>query len=222
MLVGLLYADGPKNILMIGLGGGTVTNYLHKFLKNDAYIRAVELDKGVIQAAKKYFHTREFSNYKIIENDGRLYLYDKKETHDIIMLDAFRGGYVPFHLLTKEFYALARSRLSSGGCLVINLHASTELFPSSLATLKQVFPNIETFEAQGNVIAVAYQGEKRDDKTLEKKAAYMQNKYHLNYDLETIYKLKYNENYENAPVLTDDFSPAYYLDSIKRHNQKQW
>ena len=222
MLVGLLYSDNPGNILMIGLGGGTLTNYLHKFLKNDAYVRAVELDKGVIQAAKKYFHTSEFSNYKIIENDGRLYLYHKKESHDIIMLDAFRGGYVPFHLLTKEFYALAKSRLSPRGCLVINLHATTELFPSSLKTLKQVFSNVETFQAQGNVVAVAYQGEKKDDKTLKKKAAYIQNKYHLNYDLEKIYVLKYNENYENASVLTDDFSPAYYLDSIKRHNQKQW
>jgi spermidine synthase len=138
------------------------------------------------------------------------------------MLDAFRGGYVPFHLLTKEFYALARSRLSSGGCLVINLHATTELFPSSLATMKQVFKNVETFQAQGSVIAVAYRGEKKDDKTLKKKAAYMQNRYHLNYDLRKIYSLKYHETYENAPALTDDFSPAYYLDSIKRHNQKQW
>jgi spermidine synthase len=222
MLVGLLYVDSPRNILMIGLGGGTVTNYLHKFLRDDVYVRVVELDKGVIAAAKKYFHTREFCNYKIIENDGRLYLHDSKQTHDIIMLDAFRGGYVPFHLLTKEFYALANSRLSPGGCLVINLHAATELFPSSLATMKQVFQNVETFQAQGNVIAVAYQGEKKDDKTLQKKAAYMQNKYHLNYDLEKIYRLKYNENYENASVLTDDFSPAYYLDSIKRHNRKQW
>ena len=222
MLVGLLYADSPRNILMIGLGGGTLTNYLHKFLKNDAYVRAVELDSGVILAAKKYFHIKEFGNYKIIENDGRLYLYDSKQPYDIIMLDAFRGGYVPFHLLTKEFYALANSRLGPGGCLVINLHATTELFPSSLSTLKQVFPNVETFQAQGNVIAVAYQGEKKNDKRLKKKAAYMQNKYHLNYDLEKIYLLKYNENYKNAPVLTDDFSPAYYLDSIKRHNQKQW
>jgi spermidine synthase len=222
MLVGLLYADSPRNILMIGLGGGTLTNYLHKFLKNDVYVRVVELDSGVIAAAKKYFHTREFSNYKIIENDGRLYLHDAQQTYDIIMLDAFRGGYVPFHLLTKEFYALANSRLNPGGCLVINLHAATELFPSSLATVKQVFPNVETFQAQGNVVVVAYQGEKKDEKNLKKKTAYMQNKYRLNYDLEKIYRLKYNENYENASVLTDDFSPAYYLDSIKRHNLKQW
>ena len=222
MLVGLLYVDSPRNILMIGLGGGTLTNYLHKFLKRDTYVRVVELDRGVITAAKKYFDTKESSNYKIIENDGRLYLYDTKQTHDIIMLDAFRGGYVPFHLLTKEFYALANSRLGPGGCLVINLHATTELFPSSLTTVKHVFQNVDTFQAQGSVIVVAYQGVQKDDKSLNKKAAYMHNKYHLNYDLTKIYSLKYHETYENAPVLTDDFSPAYYLDSIKRHNQKQW
>lgn len=191
-------------------------------MKDDAYVRVVELDKGVRAAAKKYFHTREFNNYKIIENDGRIYLHDTKQTHDVIILDAFRGGYVPFHLLTKEFYFLVNSRLSPGGVLVVNLHANTELFSSSLATLKQVFQNLETFQAQGNVIAIAYQGEKRDDKNIREKAAYLQKKYHFNYDLIKIYSLKYGENYENASVLTDDFSPAYYLDSIKRHNQKQW
>lgn len=222
MLVGLLYADNPRNILMIGLGGGTLTNYMYKFLKNDTYIRAVELDGGVIAAAKKYFHTSEFSTYKIIENDGRLYLFNTKQTNDIILIDAFRGGYIPFHLLTKEFYSLVNTKLSPGGCVVINLHSSTELFLSALATLKQVFQNVETFQAQGNVIAIAYQGKQTDDKDMKKKAIYLQNKYHFNYDLEKIYSLKYRENYENVSVLTDDFSPANYLDSIKRYNQKQW
>jgi spermidine synthase len=221
MLVGFLYADNPRNILMIGLGGGTLTNYIYKFLQTDTYIRVVELDAGVIAAAKKYFQTREFSTYKITENDGRLYLYNTKQKYDIIMLDAFRGGYIPFHLLTKEFYSLVNSRLSPGGCVVINLHSSTELFLSSLATLKQVYQNVETFQAQGNVIAIAYQGKQKDDKDVKKKATYFQNKYHFNYDLEKIYSLKYTENYEKASVLTDDFSPANYLDSIKRSNQKQ-
>jgi spermidine synthase len=221
MLVGFLYADNPRNILMIGLGGGTLTNYIYKFLQTDTYIRVVELDGGVIAAAKKYFQTREFSTYKITENDGRLYLYNTKQKYDIIMLDAFRGGYIPFHLLTKEFYSLVNSRLSPGGCVVINLHSSTELFLSSLATLKQVYQNVETFQAQGNVIAIAYQGKQKDDKDVKKKATYFQNKYHFNYDLEKIYSLKYTENYEKASVLTDDFSPANYLDSIKRSNQKQ-
>ncbi len=222
MLVGLLYSDSPQNILLIGLGGGTVTNYLHKFLHDDTSIRAVELDRGVISAAKKYFNTREFDNYKIIENDGRLFLHDTKQTHDIILVDAFRGGYVPFHLLTREFYSVANSRLSPGGCLVMNLHADTELFASSLATMKRVFQNVDTFQAQGNVIAVAYQGKKKNDQALMKKASYIQNKYPLSYDLKKIYSLKYTEKYENASVLTDDFSPAYYLESIKRHNLKQW
>jgi hypothetical protein len=33
----------------------------------------------------------------------------------LILLDAYRGGYVPFHLLTREFYTLVKQRLTPGG-----------------------------------------------------------------------------------------------------------
>ena len=44
-----------------------------------------------------------------------MFLNRNREPYDLILLDAYRGGYVPFHLLTREFYTLLKDRLDAGG-----------------------------------------------------------------------------------------------------------
>ena len=54
MTVAAIYPPAPKKLLMIGLGGGSITTYLGRAMPN-VTIDAIELDPGVIAAAKKYF-----------------------------------------------------------------------------------------------------------------------------------------------------------------------
>ena len=86
-------------MLMIGLGGGSISSYLGRFLP-DAEIDTVEVDPGVITAAKNYFGMKETPRVRYHEGDGRVFLNRRKEPYDLILVDAFHGGYVPFHLLT--------------------------------------------------------------------------------------------------------------------------
>ena len=65
---------------------------------------------------------------------------------------------MPFHLLTKEFYTLVKSRLTPGGVVVQNIEPSTMLFDSAAATLKSVFPSVDLYDGGGNVVAVGYEG----------------------------------------------------------------
>ena len=58
--------------------------------------------------------------------DGRVFLNRNSERYDLILLDAYRGGYVPFHLLTREFYALVKQRLAPGGAVAFNVHDGTQ------------------------------------------------------------------------------------------------
>src|SRR5215467_12616366 len=87
------------------LGAGSISTYLGRAMP-DAQIDVVELDPGVIAAGKKYFGLRETDKVRFIESDGRVYLNRHKDTYDLILLDAFRELGVPFHMLTREFYAL--------------------------------------------------------------------------------------------------------------------
>ena len=54
MTIATIYPEAPKKILMLGLGGGSISTYLGRFLP-EAAITTVEIDPGVITAAKTYF-----------------------------------------------------------------------------------------------------------------------------------------------------------------------
>src|SRR5262249_9364957 len=54
MTVAVAYPAARKSILMLGLGGGSIATYLARFMPEPA-ITTVEIDPGVISAAKTYF-----------------------------------------------------------------------------------------------------------------------------------------------------------------------
>ena len=115
MTVGLAYATKAERILEIGLGGGRTISYLNASLP-DAAILAVEIDKDVVDLAKKYFGFKESGRMRAVVSDGRSFLMRDNDRWDMILIDAYRGPFVPFHLLTKEFYALVKSASRAGRC----------------------------------------------------------------------------------------------------------
>ena len=144
MTAALAYPQNTKRILMIGLGAGSISTYLGRAMP-DAQIDVVELDPGVIAAGKNYFGLRETDNVRFIESDGRVYLNRHKDSYDLVLLDAFRELGVPFHLLTREFYALVNEHLAPGGAVASNVDADTKLYLSTLVTLNAVFPTVDVY-----------------------------------------------------------------------------
>ncbi|MCZ6860915.1 MAG: fused MFS/spermidine synthase [Alphaproteobacteria bacterium] len=221
MTLAVAYVDELDTMLMIGLGGGTTSRYLKRHLPN-LDVTIAELDPGVIAMARKHFKLKEGPGYRIVPRDGRVLLTrNRKARYDIIMVDAFRGGYVPFHLLTREFYQILKQRLAPGGVAVFNIHGGTKLFDSTIATLKSVFGNVETVPAAGSVIAVVRLGAPLSLAEAKIRAAARQRMYNFRYDLTEIFnKRTVFEIDPKARILTDDFAPVNLYDSIKRSNKK--
>ena len=144
MTIATIYPETPRKILMLGLGGGSISTYLGRFMP-EALITTVEIDPGVISAAKTYFGLRETERMRYRAGDGRVFLTRSSELYDLILLDAYRGGYVPFHLLTREFYALVKARLAPGGAAAFNVHDGTKLYASTVKTLGEVFPALDLY-----------------------------------------------------------------------------
>ena len=183
MTLGVIYPPQVRNVLMIGLGGGSISSYLGRFLP-DVPIDTVEIDPGVVTAAKTYFGIKETARVRYLEGDGRVFLNRRKETYDLILVDAYHGGYVPFHLLTKEFYALLRQRLAPGGAAAFNVHDGTKLYASTLLTLRSVFPAVHLYPSgQGETIAVVTAQAAPDTATLASRAAALQEKFGFRFPL---------------------------------------
>ena len=225
MTATVMYPPHLDSVLEIGFGGGRTASYLHQYLP-DTQITSVELDPTVVELAKKYFTVKDDDHFKQVVKDGRLFLADTKDHYDIILIDAYRGPFVPFHLLTQQFYQLVKDHLSDGGVVAQNVEPTTMLFDSAVKTIHSVFPQIEFYSAEGNVVTVAYPGKFETQDELAKTAAERQAKYHFRYELPTLLAARkrfppdIGPMNADAPVLTDDFAPVEALKAIDRHNEK--
>lgn len=225
MTAGLVYPKQVKSILEIGSGGGRTAWYLHRHLP-DVPVTTVELDPVVAELAQKHFGIRNEENFRIVTRDGRLFLREDKSRHDVIMIDAYRGPFVPFHLMTEEFYKAVKAHLNEGGVVVQNIEPTTMLFDSATKTIQAVFTNVEFYLGQGNVVTIAYDGQKRALKDIEAAAAERQKAFKLRYDLTKLTTKRRELSPEvgtisaDAKVLTDDFAPVEALKAIEKHNRK--
>lgn len=136
-----------KNILIIGLAGGTVSRSMQALYGSDASFKmsGVEIDPAVIDLAKKYFALAQ-PNLRVINMDGRLALNFGADLYDVIFVDAYTNQlYIPFHLTTKEFFESAADRLSKKGMVAINVNAASddsELLQSITNTMASVWPHV--------------------------------------------------------------------------------
>lgn len=218
--MGVVYPEKLDKAAVIGMGGGRTTWYLAHFLP-EMRVTAVELDPEIIKIADQYFDVRETDNLKIVASDGRIFMRRTKETYDYIAVDAYRGHFVPFHLLTKEFYELLETRLEPGGVVVQNIEPNTMLFDRALATIGSVFDNVDLYKASKNIVAVAYNGPRRTEEDLLASAAPLQAAHGFRYNLEDMVRERLTTpEPDAAKVLTDDFAPANYLKSVEIHNRK--
>ena len=222
MTTGLAYVAQPKNILMIGLGGGSISTYLGRFMP-DATITTLEIDPGVIEAAKTYFGIRETERLKYVAIDGRLSLRRNRQTYDLMLVDAFHGGYVPFHLLTQEFYKLIKERLTPGGAAAFNVHDGTKLYVSTIKTLASVFPTVHLYPTgQGEVIAVVTREPAPDDAAIKANAAALQERYKFRFPLpQLLTRRAPHPSLAEAELLTDDFAPVNLYDAIGRQMRRK-
>ena len=223
MTIGVLYPPQLSRVLMLGLGGGTISAYLGRFLP-DATIDVVEIDPAVVNTAKTYFGIRETARVRYLEGDGRVFLNRHKERYDLVLVDAYQGGSVPFHLLTKEFYTLLKAHLAPGGAATFNVHDGTKLYASTLLTLRAVFPSVHLYPSREGEVAVVVTAEEAPDAaTLAQRAAALQEKFSFRYPLPDLLTRRTEKSgtTQTGELLTDDFAPANQYEAIGDRRKKK-
>lgn len=228
LLTGLLVNPEPKRILIIGLGGGTMSNTLHQLLP-DSYIDNVEIDKSVIKVAQQYFGYLENDQIKTYSQDGRVFVKRallKQREYDWIILDAFNGDYIPEHLMTKEYLSETKRLLSPQGILTANTFSSSKLYAYESATYKAVFGDyyqVSNPDNSNRIILALNNGlvENINKEQWEFAKENIVNELAfkllaIGVDAKQLYKnmestATHQDWSDDSPVLTDQFSPANLL-----------
>jgi len=121
----LLFDVNPKKILLVGLGGGSILQYLMKVCPKSK-IDVVELRSSVIDISHQYFQVPESTkNVNIIHDDAKEYVVRKShqetQVYDLIIVDAF-DAWGPAQLNKDDgFITSCQSLLKYDGTVCFNL-----------------------------------------------------------------------------------------------------
>ena len=218
---GLLYTPEPKRMLVLGLGGGVIPGDMRHYFPA-LEIDAAEIDPDIPPIASQFLGFQADDKLKVYVDDGRMFI--KKQLrrkpipkYDIIVLDAFNGDYIPFHLMTREFLEEARGVLTDNGVVVANVFSSNRLFDAEFKTFIDVFKRCQVFfgDTSGNAMLVS-PGPTCPTLTASEaveRAKRLQQKLGLSFDLVEVAELLAPGASPDpeAKVLTDDLAPVNWL-----------
>jgi spermidine synthase len=221
--LGLAYHPGARNMLFIGLGGGSAPKRMWRDFR-DLHIQVAELDPEVVKVARRYFALPSDPRLAVAAEDGRRYLARDDRRWDVIVIDAFYSDSIPFHLTTREFLELARDRLAPGGVIVTNVigilaGSGSQLFRSIYRTYGTVFPTLlvhpvtDPGDDDGsirNIILVATDGAPPTEAFLLSRWNALRRENGRAVDLTKAIRNRRLGPFPTAdvPVLTDDYAPT--------------
>jgi spermidine synthase len=154
--------EPPKRIAILGNAAGTIARaYGHYF--PDTVVDGVEIDSKLTEIGLRYFDMGSNENLVVHHEDARPWLRDADDLYDLIVVDAYRQPYIPFYMVTKEFFELASDHLAPGGIVVVNAghpEDSTDFEEVLGRTMSDVFPTVLRDPAeQTNTLLIGGQGE---------------------------------------------------------------
>jgi predicted membrane-bound spermidine synthase len=210
-----LWLDDPqamREVLVIGLAGGTIARHMLEAFP-EAHVDGVEIDGDVVELGKAYFDDGDPRITPIVM-DGRIFLQTTDKRYDLVMMDAYRQPYIPFHLVTVEFFEEVRAHMSDDAVLAVNVAGvrgvSRDLAAMIYRTMREVFPSVTLVDAtRSNDVIIATTREKPADAAVQHLTLMKQSA-----GLARIRRSLPNkivgpvEGWEQARVLTDDQAPV--------------
>lgn len=112
--------ESYKEVLLLGLGLGSVPYILEKKHQTRYYYTAVEWDEAVSELADRYTFSRMDSPVEIVTADASIFVEICSETYDMVIVDLFEDNKTPEVFETPEFLSACADLVNPGGLLLIN------------------------------------------------------------------------------------------------------
>ncbi|MFA6261573.1 MAG: fused MFS/spermidine synthase [Bacteroidia bacterium] len=147
-----------KNILLLGLGGGSVIKTLRNELACQAEITAVDIDSAMLKIAEVDFQIGQYAEIKLKEADAAIFITETTEKYDLIIVDIFIGDTVPDVFTKPSFIHQLITHLTAHGHVLFNTMRNS-MSPETFALIQESFRQdgmnvkvLERVEVTNNVL----------------------------------------------------------------------
>ena len=159
MMAFLLFAETPRHVLMIGLGGGSLAKFIYHRMP-ETQLEVIEVNPRVLAIARSSFQVPpDDGRFAVRLGDGADWVARPGPAVDAIVVDGYDGASQVAELATPRFYEACRARLAAGGMLVVNLWGNDRRFDEFLRRIESAFPAATLClpaEKPGNVIVFGF------------------------------------------------------------------
>jgi spermidine synthase len=149
-----------QDVLILGMGLGSVPFMLEKVFQRKYHYTAVEWDETIAALAFKYTFSRLESSVEMITADAQFFVEICSEQFDMLIIDIFEDEITPPQFCSEDFLHDCRDLLRPGGLLLFNrLHGEDNAVRSVterffVQTFKKVFQEGWFIDTKGNWILV--------------------------------------------------------------------
>jgi spermidine synthase len=138
MMAFLLFHPNPKHIVIVGLGGGSLTKFCYHRLPRSR-ITTVEIDEAVIGLSEIFRIPAPDRRLQLLHADAADYFAATGEAADVVLIDGCDRWGTAATFCMPAFYQDLRRRLRPRGMLVLNLTGLKNRIDAVLQTVDKVF-----------------------------------------------------------------------------------
>lgn len=109
-----------ENILILGLGGGSVIQTLRKEFAYKGKITAIEIDPVIIDLAENEFGIVPDDNTLILCADAFDFVRNDDHKFDLVIIDLFIDDRIPEKFLLQEFWRELLAKVENNGNIIFN------------------------------------------------------------------------------------------------------
>lgn len=118
--IGLKNVGAMQDILLLGVGAGSVIRTILDETRFKGNITGVDIDADIVEIANRYFGLNTLDNVQIIIDDAFEFVLKTKERYDLIIIDIFQDTQMPNFIFEDFFSQRIGFLLRPGGYMLFN------------------------------------------------------------------------------------------------------
>jgi spermidine synthase len=156
----LAFQPRPEEILVIGLGGGSLVKFCHRNLAATR-ITAVEIDSDVLAMRAQFLIPSDDARLTVVQANGADHvaqMAEHGEHTDAILVDAYDRAGIADAVVERSFIENCKQILGCNGVFVMNLVADPDDARRHVATVREAFGEavvVIAMQRGGNLLVFA-------------------------------------------------------------------